>query len=110
VVTGVYRRTGDTIDYEWSVRLGTGGALTGGLLVGLPVNRVNDGFARTVGNVYLQDATPSAFAQATHSATAGQVGSLQVRLMNSSQVNVSTPWTWAVNDTLTGSGRYRAAP
>lgn len=111
--TASYSRVGDWVMMRFLMRLGTGGSFTGVPTMSLPFTPVDDFLTGDIGVARLVDASPST---RRHAAVQGVAGSATVtfEVENGTPIGVQTsasaPWTWTVNDYISGTLTYLAVP
>lgn len=114
---GQFIKLGRTVFWKAFLKLGTGGAVTGSIVVSFPeiaAASEDPGFGGTMGSqVLLSDATGSFFNGAL---IAASVTTATVRAIGSSGAHstldvtsATVPFVWTINDEIAISGQYEAA-
>lgn len=107
-----FLRVGKTVFYRYRLTLGSTSTVTGNFDVGLPVAPAADYVVNDVlGEAHLYDASVGAGSRtagtAVYDGAAGVI--LLADRLASATVNATNPWTWAVGDIVSVTGKYETA-
>lgn len=105
--TGRFQAADGVCHFSALITLGTGGALTGGFGTNLPVNRRTDIAQDPIGQVWLRDT--SASTNRAWLLYGSNASGAAIISPDGSFVTASSPWTWAVGDTIAIRGTYEVA-
>lgn len=113
-IVGNYLQIGKTIKFRFILTLGTGGALTGGAQISLPVNALaalgSNNFPAGISSLRDSSASATVYGGCRMLAAANGVApTYNVTATTSSDCTATAPWTWAVGDTIWCAGEYEAA-
>jgi hypothetical protein len=105
-LVGLFQVVGKAVDFKLTATLGTGGVLTANPAFGLPVPRPATP-REAIGLAFLTDASGPAYRLFTVWSAAATAVSIADQ--SAAGLSPTVPWTWAVGDILTITGRYFAA-
>lgn len=108
-VTGAYRRLMDTVDFRMVINLGTGGNVTSNIHIDYaPAGLDPSDIDQVVGQVVARDSSTGLTYIGALIGVAGGVGD-PVFHGAAGGGDVTVPFDWASDDTITIQGRYRLA-